>query len=158
MSNYKKVLTFKLEKITTIFDTNRIIKIRPTNTLIANYYKVNKLAYTIFHNREFTHMGISRNGKFSNNDFLEQANLVDKYINKLQATHVLELATGRGASSAYLAKKHPSTNFEAIDLPNGQIDYALAKGKKIKNFYPREDDYHHLSYYKSIAPLMWFSL
>lgn len=148
MNNYKEELSFKLKKITKIFDVDRIIKIKPSNALIANYYKINKLVYTIFHNRDFTHMGITRNGKFSNDDYLEQANLVDKYIKNIKARHVLELATGRGASCVYLARKHPNIEFEAIDLPEGQIDYALAKAKKLENFHPREGDYHDLSYYK----------
>lgn len=147
MKKPQEELRLKLKQIQKVFNTDKIIHIQPTAPLIANYYKVSKLAYTLFANKNFIHMGISRSGKYSNKDFLEQAKLVDKYIKKLKAKRVLELATGRGANSEYLAKKHPAITFEAIDLPDGQIDFAFAKARKLKNFYPQEGDYHDLSGY-----------
>ncbi len=140
-------LSFRLNQIKKVFDTDTIIHIQPTTTLIASYYKVSKLAYSLFANKDFIHMGISRSGKYSKKDLLEQAKLVDKYIQSLKAKGVLELATGRGANSEYLAKKHPDISFEAVDLPDGQIDFASAKAKKLKNFHPQEGDYHDLSGY-----------
>lgn len=149
MSNLQKELRFKLNQIQKLFNIEEIIRIKPTTITIANYYRVNKLAYTLFHHgNDFIHMGITRGNRYSNDDLLEQAKLVDSYINKLKAKKVLELATGRGASSVYLAKKHPGIKFEAIDLPNGQVDYALSKAKMLKNFHPREGDYHNLRYYQ----------
>lgn len=149
MKNYKKELNFKLEQIKKVFNTDKITSIEPNTVSIANYYKANRLFYTLFHNRDFIHMGITRRGKVSTKDLLEQPKLVDKYVNRLKAGRVLELATGRGASSIYLADKHPDITFDAIDLPNGQIDYAIERGEKLKNFFPREGDYHDLRYYPS---------
>ncbi len=147
MKNLHVELEFKLKQIQKVFDTDTIIHIQPTIASITNYYKVNKLAYDLFANKDFIHMGISRNGKYSKKDLLEQAKLVDKYIRQLKAKKVLELATGRGATSAFLAKTHPDITFEAIDLPNGQLDYAFNKARKLKNFHPKEGDYHNLSNY-----------
>lgn len=147
MNKLQEELRFKLKQIQKVFDTNKIIHIQPTTALIANYYKVSKLVYTLFANKNFIHMGISRSGKYSDKDFLEQAKLVDKYIKNLTAKRVLELATGRGANSEYLAKKHPDITFEAIDLPDGQIDFAFAKARKLNNFHSQEGDYHDLNGY-----------
>lgn len=147
MKNLQQELNFKLKQIQKIFDTNTIIHIQPTITSIADYYKVNKFAYSLFANKDFIHMGISKNGKYSSRDLLEQAKFVDRYIKQLKAKKVLELATGRGATSAFLAKIHPDIIFEAIDLPGGQIDFAFSKAKKLKNFHPKKGDYHNLSDY-----------
>lgn len=143
----KEELSFRLNQIKKVFNTDTIIHIQPTTALIANYYKVSKLAYSLFANKNFIHMGISRNGKYSEKDLLEQVKLVDKYIKRLKAKRVLELATGRGANSEYLAKKYPDIAFDAVDLADGQIDFAFAKAKKLKNFHPQEGDYHDLSGY-----------
>lgn len=148
MKNPQVELSFKLKQIQKVFNIDEIINIKPTTASIAKYYKLNKFAYNLFSSKtDFIHMGISRNGKYSTEDLLEQARVVDKYIKRLQARTVLELATGRGATSAYLAKKYPNIVFEAVDLPNGQIDFALIKAKKLKNFHPKEGDYHNLSSY-----------
>lgn len=139
----------KLEKIEKIFNTSKIISQTFNLKSIAKYYKINKIPYTVFHHgNDFIHMGISRNNSFNNSDLLEHAKLVERYIIKLKAKNVLELATGRGATSAYLALKYPKVLFDAIDLPDGQIDYAINKSKKILNFKPVCGDYHNLRRYK----------
>lgn len=147
MKKLQGELSYRLKQIQKVFDTEKIIRIQPTIASIANYYKVNKFAYSFFAHKDFIHMGISRNGKYSNGDLLEQAKFVDKYIKQLKGKKILELATGRGATSAYLAKIHPDVIFEAVDLPNGQIDSAFTKARKLKNFHPKTGDYHDLSFY-----------
>lgn len=137
MKKLQEELNLKLKQIKKVLSTETIVNIQPTITSIANYYKVNKLTYSLFAHKDFTHMGISRDGKYSSEDLLEQAKFVDKYIVYLKTKKVLELATGRGATCAYLAKKHPNITFEAIDLPNGQLDYAINKAKKTKKLSPK---------------------
>lgn len=147
MKKFQEELNCKIERIQKVFDTDKIVHIQPTISSIADYYKTNKLAYSLFANKDFVHMGISKNKKYSNKDLFEQGKFVDKYIKQLKAKKVLELATGRGATSAFLAQKHPDVTFEAIDLPDGQIDFAFSKAKKFKNFHPKEGDYHNLADY-----------
>lgn len=147
MKKLQEELNNRLEQIQKVFDIEKIIHIQPTITSIANYYKVNKFAYSLFAHKDFIHMGISRNGRYSSKDLLEQAKFVDKYIKRLKAKKVLELATGRGATSAYLAKIHPDVIFEAVDLPDGQIDFAFIKARKLKNFHPKAGNYHDLNFY-----------
>ena len=61
----------------------------------------------------------------------------------------MELATGKGASSVYLAKKFPDVAFYALNLADGQLDIAKKKACSVKNFYPDEGDYHDLSRYST---------
>ncbi len=94
-------------------------------------------------------MGISRDLKYGRDDLLEQPRLVARYIEQLNACRVLELATGRGASSIYLAKRFPNIKFAGIDLPGGQLDVAKRIARGIQNFFPVEGDYHDLSRYSN---------
>lgn len=59
----------------------------------------------------------------------------------------MELATGRGATSAYLAKKYPGIEFLGIELSQGQLDFSQKKAKKWLNYQPSLGDYHDLSRY-----------
>ena len=92
-------------------------------------------------------MGISRDGVYKERDLLEAARMVEKYIKKLSAHNVLELATGRGATSAYLAQRHPKIRFEGIELSHAQLSLAKKKSKKLPNYTPVAGDYHDLSRY-----------
>jgi len=89
--------------------------------------------------------GCDTRGGYKEEDLLEAARFVEKYTLELKATNVLELATGRGANSSYLALKFPSVNFFGLDISKGQLDYAFKSSKKIKNYHPSLGDYHDLS-------------
>ncbi len=140
----------KLNIIEKVFNINELLSVKPDKKYIQKYYKANKLAYSLFHTfSDRMYMGISRDGIYKNDDLLEAARLVEKYILKTDARVVLELATGRGATSAYLAKKHPQVRFEGIELSQGQLDFALKKSKKLINYHPINGDYHDLSTYEA---------
>lgn len=140
------LLERKVQHLKKLFPTESIVSLTPTKDSIQKYYKINQLAYTLFHQgNDFIHMGISRNGKYNKKDLLEPVHIIEKYIVLADAKKILELATGRGANSAYLAKRHPKITFSGIDLPHGQLSYALNKAKKIPNFHPIPGDYHDLS-------------
>jgi ubiquinone/menaquinone biosynthesis C-methylase UbiE len=95
------------------------------------------------------YVGISRDGRYKPEDLLEGARIVEKYIKVTSAKNILELATGRGATSAYLAKIFSNIIFEGIDLSEGQLHYAYKKAKSLNNYHPVKGDYHDLSRYKS---------
>lgn len=142
-------LDSKLNQIKSVFDVKSILEIKPDKEYIRKYYKANQLAYSIFHTfSDRMYMGISRDGIYKEYDLLEAARIVERYINKLGAKNVLELATGRGATSSYLASKYPKIQFDGIELSPGQIVYAQRKAKKLKNYFPVLGDYHNLSKYK----------
>lgn len=145
----KEGLGQRVRDVGRVFDLERVLQVDPSLKSIAKYYRVNRIPYSLFHTRRgFVHMGISRNGSYKEDDLLEQARIVDGFITQ-DDSKVLELATGRGANSIYLASKHPKASFYGIDLPNGQLDSAVDKGKKVKNFFPSEGDFHDLSRFDS---------
>ena len=136
----------RLEKIKKVFAIETLLSIRSDTKYIQKYYRVNKIPYSIFHtSSDLIYMGISRDGIFKEEDLLEAARMVDTYIKELQATKVLELATGRGANSLYLARRHPETEFHGIDISQAQLVRAEEKARKAKNYHPMYGDYHDLS-------------
>lgn len=135
----------KMRKIREVFDIEQILNLSIDQKYIQKYYRVNKLPYSLFHTRTgLIHMGISKGGKFKKEDLLGQARIVEEHIKKIRAKHVLELASGRGAASIYLAKRFPEVHFVGIDISKDQLDFAFRQSKKIENFHPIFADYDNL--------------
>lgn len=142
----------KLREIERVFNINEILALRTDDEYVTRYYRINKIPYSVFHtNSDLIYMGISRDGVYKEDDLLEAARTISSYIPALKATDVLELATGRGANSLYLAQKYPGVNFWGIDISMGQLDYALRKSKTVSNYFPSYGDYHDLSRYASAS-------
>lgn len=138
-------LSEKLTQIDETFDTKRVLSRKTDKEYIKKYYKVNRLAYSFLHTRsDRMYMGISRGDELKDDDLLEGAKLVAKYIKKLGAKNVLELASGRGANSLYLAEQSPAVAFNGVELSPGQIVYAKRKTRRAKNYKPQLGDYHDL--------------
>ena len=136
----------KIEKISKVFDIPKVCSIPVNTKYIAKYYKVNQLAYSLFHtvsNRIY--MGVSRDGVYKSDDLLEAARTVDYYIQETKAEKVLELATGRGANSLYVASIHPNINFSGVDISDGQLYFARKAARKVTNYVPEIGDYHNLA-------------
>ena len=135
----------KIEKIEAVFNIAEVLSLKIDDNYIKRYYRINKIPYSIFHSRkDLIYMGISRDGKFKEDDLLEAARTVEQYIRSLGGRKVLELATGRGANSFYLAKRHPNIQFWGIDISPSQLGRALRKAKLAQNYHPELGDYHIL--------------
>lgn len=144
----KNNLKDKLAAIERVFKIDEVLSLKLDKSYIQKYYQANKLAYSLLHTRtDKMYMGVSRDGIYKEDDLLEAARTVERYIKPLKANRVLELATGRGATSAYLARKYPEIEFEGIELSPGQLGFAQKKAKKLKNYRPVQGDYHDLSTY-----------
>lgn len=142
-------LVNKLNRVKSVFNVNEVINRNISIIDIKDYYKTNIIPYFLFHNKEdFVHNGITRGIEYSDHDVYEHPKIVEKYIKELGATKCLELATGKGASSLYLARLFPEVKFHAINLPDGQIEIAIRKAQSVSNFFPEEGDYHDLSNYR----------
>lgn len=139
-------LDTKLEKIVKVFNIDEIFSIKRDNEYVAHYYKINQLAYSLLHTiNDRMYMGISRDGKYKPEDLLEAARTVEFYIEETDAKRVLELATGRGANSYYLAKRHPKIMFSGLDISQGQLAFAKKKSRRANNYKPKYGDYHELN-------------
>lgn len=144
-------LKYKLGQVKTVFNINDLLGLEPDKKYIQKYYRASKIGYSLFYSSSAAdrmYMGVSRDGKFKEDDLLEAARTVEKYIKKLKAKNVLELATGRGATSAYLASRFPGIRFDGIELSPAQLGLAKKKAKKLSNYRPVSGDYHDLTRYE----------
>lgn len=150
MGNSTLSLNTKLSNIQKVFKVSDLTTRKGDVEEVAKYYKLNRFAYSLFHNKGgFIHMGISENGKFHVSDLLAQPNLVGKYIERNKAKTVLELASGKGSDILYLAKKYPDTTFCGLDLPNGQLNLNNPLFEEVRNLEIGLGDYHNLGKYTS---------
>lgn len=139
-------LSEKLEKIKQVFDVEKVLATTLSSQYTARYYKVNQLAYSLFHTmNNRIYMGVSRDGVYKPDDLLEAARTVEVYLKASQSAVVLELASGRGANSLYLAEKYPEATFYGVDISEGQLYFARRGARKVKNYHPEFGDYHDLS-------------
>lgn len=139
-------LETKIENIKKVLDVEQIAALSADQSYVRKYYKANKIPYSLFHSAtDRMHMGLSRDGIYKQSDLLGIAEILAKYISKIDAKRVLELATGRGADSFYLATQFPSTSFFGIDISETQLSRAHAKAAQVSNYSPALGDYHDLS-------------
>ncbi|MDO8561416.1 MAG: class I SAM-dependent methyltransferase [bacterium] len=142
-------LETKIEKISKVLNVEEIISLSPDKDYIRKYYRINRIPYSLFHtSTDRIYMGISRDGVYKEDDLLGIARIVSDYISKQKAQTVLELATGRGANSFYLAQQFPDTRFSGVDISEAQLSLANKKARKVGNYSPELGDYHDLSRFK----------
>jgi hypothetical protein len=67
----KDKVSDRLNKIAKVFDIQKILELKISDKYIQKYYKVNQIAYSIFHTRtDLIYMGVSRDGKYKSSDML----------------------------------------------------------------------------------------
>ncbi len=138
----------RVQKVKAIFDLKRLLEINADKNYIKKYYAVSGIFYSLFHSSDFIHMGISRDGRYKRSDLLEAVRVIEKKAENFKNADVLELATGRGANSFYLAKKFPEFEFFGVDISKEQLNHAYNKQKKAPNYHPDLGDFHNLSKFK----------
>src|SRR3989338_2696408 len=135
----------RIEAIGRVLDIGDIVSLMPDKRYIQTYYRLNRLTYTLLHTRTgLIHMGLSRDGIYKEDDLLEMARIVEGYVSESGAKNILELATGRGANSLYLARRFSSATFYGIDISETQLSPAFKYAQRVKNYHPALGDYHDL--------------
>lgn len=145
----KKEIDLKLKKLKQFFDIEEILKNDIDQAYVTSYYLVNKIPYSLFHTKEhFVHMGITRGNKYSEEDLYAHVQEIDKLIKEQSVKKVLELATGRGGNSVWLAKNNPNTSFIGIDISSTQLSFANRISKGIENYRTKQGTFEDLSQFE----------
>lgn len=138
----KKSSSSYLEKISRVFDIDQIIQEKKGTKKIKQYYHDTIFSYLFLYSlKGFKHMGISRNGKFNKDDVFEQLKIINAYIEQTNAIKVLELGSGAGSNSAYLAKKNKEVEFYGLDLST----QPFLLHRTISNFHSSLGNFHKLN-------------
>lgn len=141
-----RTLEQKIGDIKNIIDINHLLEEENSKEIVKKYYLVNRIAYTLFHSMKgYVHMALSQDGKYHARDLEKMPQEVEKHILKIEAKRVLELASGHGANTIFLAKRNPKVKFFASDLST-QPKRAFYK---LENTQFEFNDYHDLESYES---------
>jgi len=137
----------KLSTISKIFNINKILKMHIGNKEIKKYYTLSNLGYRYFHSRDgAVHMALNFDGEFNSKGYLGQAQIIDDYINRNNYHDILELASGKGFNSSYLAKKDPNSIFKAVDITPKYVKISKKMYQDIRNLEFKHGDFNSIPF------------
>jgi ubiquinone/menaquinone biosynthesis C-methylase UbiE len=136
-----------LDKIDKVFNISQFRKQKIESEEIREYYEDSDFGYRLFHSAEGSiHMALNFDGVFSKEGYYGQAKLVDEFIQEKGAKTILELASGKGFNSIFLAEEHPSLTFIGIDLTPKHVAIAKEKSENIPNVSFKIETFQNLSF------------
>ncbi len=139
----KKYLT----KVNKHFDLKPFLdqEIKPQD--VINYYQGSNLGFRIFHSSNGSiHMALNPDGNFNKDGYFGQAQVIQEVISKMRVERVLELASGKGFNSIYLAKQNPDVHFLGIDLTPEHVEYSKRKAHRIVNIEFQQGNFQEKNY------------
>lgn len=134
-----------LDQIGRTFNIDDVLRQRVDGRLIVDYYKQSDYGYRKYHSPEgAVHMALNFGGEYGKDGYYGQAGIVQRYIDELRPRRVLELASGKGFNTIYLAKRNPEIQFTGIDLTPPYVATAREKARGVPNVCFRVGDFHNL--------------
>jgi SAM-dependent methyltransferase len=84
---------------------------------VTQYYRQSEIGYRKYHSDQGSvHMAINEGDVFDPSGYYTQPRAVAAQLQMLQAQHVLEVGSGKGFNSRWLAQQFPTVQFQGIDL------------------------------------------
>lgn len=144
-----------LDKIHSIFGSGNVFE-----SVFAQEDNTPEQKTGIFRNKFFhattgSNHSLSFDGHYNPQGHLGQAELVQTCIRKAQAKKILELASGKGLNSLYLAHRNPKIDFVGIDLTPEHVSMSLEKAKGLSNLTFQAGDFHKLHFEDSSFDLVF---
>ncbi|VBB45822.1 Methyltransferase, UbiE/COQ5 family protein [uncultured Paludibacter sp.] len=132
-----------LTKIDRVFPINKLLEQHIDQRVIVNYYVDSIAGYKYFHSGAGAiHMALNYDGVFNAEGYYQQLIEIREMIASDESKKVLELASGNGFNSSYLAKKNPNFYFTGIDLTDKQVALAKKRARRLKNLNFQQGDFH----------------
>jgi ubiquinone/menaquinone biosynthesis C-methylase UbiE len=129
----QKQLSEDLARIRQVFNLDEILK-DLNQDITVKYYTDSEWGYRHFHSQQgCVHLALNYDGKFDERGYYEQPRWVSGQIEELQAQNVLELGSGKGFNSCFLAQQHPDVRFTGKDITPVHVAIAQKKAKPFKN-------------------------
>lgn len=112
---------------------------------VSHYYTETWQQYALMHSPQGAiHFGLSRDGRFDHDHFYAQPRFAASVIEKTGARDVLELGSGKGFNSIYIAKRHPDVRFTGVDLTKVHLQISTERARDLPNVRFVEGDFHKL--------------
>lgn len=129
-------LTKYLNKIKRIFDIDELLHQEISEEDVIDYYVESEAGYEFFHSSEgAVHLALNFDGKFDEEGYYGQAKIVQKHIDESHPQRVLELGSGKGFNTAYLAKQNEDVEFVGVDITREHVAFAKQKSQGIANLH-----------------------
>jgi len=114
---------------------------------VQDYYTGTEAQFSGVHSPDGSvHFGLSWDGEFRHDGFLEQARIVEQLVQTSGARSVLELGSGKGFNSIYLAGRNPKIEFQGVDLTPVHVRIATERGASLANLKFVEGNFHRLEH------------
>ncbi len=138
-------LTRYMDQVRGTFNVDELLRQRVDGRLIVDYYEQSDYGYRKYHSPEgAVHMALNLNGEYDNEAYYGQALIVQRHIDELRPARVLELASGKGFNTIYLAKRNLDIQFTGIDLTPTYVAAAQSEARGLPNLSFQVGDFHHL--------------
>lgn len=132
--NSRSDLERYLQKVERYYDVGSLASQKVDGDYIVQYYEQSELGYKVFHSAEGSvHMALNFDGEFSKDGYYEQARFVESQIVAIGARRVLELASGQGFNSIYIASRNSGLQVVGIDLTPTHVSAAERASRDVKN-------------------------
>lgn len=136
-----------LNVISRVFDINQLLKQEINTKTVIAYYVESERGYEFFHSPEGAiHMALNFDGMFDKRGYYSQAHIVQEHIDELHPQRILELGSGKGFNTIYLAKKNKHIEFIGIDITYKHVKFAQNNSKNIENLHFELGDFHNLQF------------
>jgi SAM-dependent methyltransferase len=112
---------------------------------IQDYYTSTDRQLTGVHSPDGAiHFGLDWDGRFRHDGFFAQPRMVEEVIRKTGARDVLEVGSGKGTNTVYLAQRNPEVAFTGIDFTPLHVRQASKRGEGLTNLRFVECDFHRM--------------
>jgi len=129
----EKELGQRLAMIERIFDTEKLTGRGQDAGDIAQYYRQSFWGYRLLHSEQGSiHMALNPDGVFDRQGYYGQPKAVASWFTA-STKAVLELASGNGFNTRYLAATYPAIAFTGIDLVPSEVSFATKRAGKLHN-------------------------
>lgn len=147
---------YSLKQVKDFFNAQDIFDEKISNRFIEKYYTKSEKGYRFFHSLDgCVHMALNFDGNFSEEGYYAQAKIVEEYLKKIKGKKTLELGSGKGFNSIYLARKNKNVSFAGIDLSQVHYKKAKRKGRSLKNLKFKKGDFAKIPFSDNIFDVVF---
>jgi ubiquinone/menaquinone biosynthesis C-methylase UbiE len=138
----------RLDLVRQLFNADKLEHERFDPRAISRYYTQSAIGYRSLHSTAGSiHMALNPTGAFDRAGYYGQIKRIQSITSSRdRPSSVLELGSGTGFNSLYLAKAWPNASITGIDLTPLNVKTARFKGRKQRKVTFLEGDFHHLSF------------
>lgn len=140
-----------LRKLKRVFPVDALAAERTSMQQVVDYYDACQDAYRKYHSTEgAVHMALNDSDRFDPDGFYGQVRRIEAgwAAAPVPPRDVLELAFGQGFNLAWLAGRHPQTQFHGVDLTPAHVRLAgeRMRARGLANVQLQQGDYQHLPF------------